>query len=189
MSERETVSFEIEVREAGSDGRTLEALVVPYGETSTATPYEGGERFLPGAFKRSVGQFRAAKRSLLLFRSHDHTRAIGKSESLTDTPEGLLASFRLARTPEGDAAIQEFREGILPGMSVGFRAIRDQRGMDGAREVIEAALLEASMTPMGAYDNARGLALRTPAEPLDLAWVTVPPAPIIDLSRPASTWR
>ena len=189
MSERETVSFEIEVREAGSDGRTLEALVVPYGETSTATPYEGGERFLPGAFKRSVGQFRAAKRSLLLFRSHDHTRAIGKSESLTDTPEGLLASFRLARTPEGDAAIQEFREGILPGMSVGFRAIRDQRGMDGAREVIEAALLEASMTPMGAYDNARGLALRTPAEPLDLSWVTVPPAPIIDLSRPASTWR
>lgn len=183
----EAVTFGVEFREAGGDGRTLTGLIVPYGETTEDSPYAGGERFMPGAFRKAVREFRgrARKRPLLLFRGHDHGQAIGQATALSEDDEGLTGEFRVGRIPAGDAALLEYREGLLGAMSVGFRAIQDRRGPDGAREVLEAAILEASLTPMGAYESAQVTGLRTPqGQGADLSWVTLPPPPTIDPSRP-----
>jgi HK97 family phage prohead protease len=187
----EAATFGVELREAGGDGRTLTGLIVPYNETTTDSPYANGERFLAGSFRKAVKEFkgRNAKRPVHLFRAHDHDRAIGLATGLEESDEGLVGEFRIGRTPAGDEALLEYREGLLGAMSVGFQAIQDARGTDGAREIREASLLEASLLPMGAYPGAKVLSLRAPAETqLDLAWVSLPPAPKVDPSRPIRIW-
>lgn len=183
----EAATFGVEFRDTGSDGRTLTGLIVPYGETTEDSPYAGGERFMPGSFRKAVREFRGRnrKRPLLLFRAHDHSAAIGTATDLAEDDQGLVGEFRVGRTPAGDAALLEHREGLLGAMSVGFRALKDRRGDDGAREVLEATILEASLLPIGAYEGAQVLSLRAPAESqVDVSWVTLPPAPTIDPSRP-----
>jgi HK97 family phage prohead protease len=184
--EARAATFGLEARNMERlEERILTALLVPYGETSMDTPYPNGERFLPGSFRKAVAEWRSAKRPrpLLLFRSHDHGKALGQAVSLEDTPEGPVAEFRITTMPHGEEAIQEYREGLLSGISVGFRAVRDKiNPVDGAREVVEASLLEASILPMGAYAGAGVLAMRHPAKPVDLSWATLPPAPAVDPS-------
>jgi HK97 family phage prohead protease len=105
--------------------------------------------------------------------------------SLADTPEGPVAAFKVANTPAGEDVVTEYREGLLSSVSIGFRAILDGiNRTDGVREVREAAMLEASVLPMGAYEGARVLEYREPDEPIDLTMWLAPPPPKIDPSQP-----
>jgi HK97 family phage prohead protease len=61
----------------------------------------------------------------------------------------------------GDETLNDVREGYLPAMSVGFRPVQTRRGTGGVTEVVEAQLVEVSLLPIGAYDGARVLALRS----------------------------
>lgn len=192
MTEQQAqTAFPVEFRtEALASERLLTAVVVPYGETSMMTPYPNGERFVAGAFRQSAAAKSGARRPVLLFRAHDHSQAIGRAEAWRDSDQHLEGDFRIATGLAGDQAIDELQQGLLPSMSVGFRAIRTRRGSDGAREVLEAALLEASLAPMGAYDGAEVLALRTPGDPAETpALLVLPAAPAYDLSVPFRPWR
>lgn len=152
------VVFPIELRSV--DERIVEGILVPWNETSYLTPDPAGERFLPGSLTRSV---RARGDRLKLFRNHDHSTAIGRVRKLDPKHEGgLWGSWEIARTPAGDAALVEVAEGMLDAFSVGFRPIKARRGQDGAREIVEGDMHEASLAPIGAYDGARVLAVRTP---------------------------
>ena len=187
--ETREVTFPAEFRnvEAGAvDGeRIMTLLLVPYGETSYLTKYAKGERFVRGAFRKAAAEFRGRRTPLYLFRSHAHERAAGKALTLVDTPEGPVAEFKIAGSTYGDEVIAEYREGLLGAVSVGFRGILDQISRaDGAREVREAALLEVSVLPIGAYDGAQVLALRGPADPVDLSEYLPPPPPAVDLALP-----
>jgi len=185
----ELATFDLELREtAGMEQRIVTAMLVPYGETSMSTEHRGGERFIRGAFRKSVADRARAKRPLLLFRAHDHGKPVGKALSLKDTEAGPLGEFRIAETSAGNETLAELKEGLLPQVSIGFRTIRD-RMAGGVREVVEAALAEVSLAPMGAYDGAEVLSLREPAGELDLAWVSLPPAPTVDPSQPIGLWR
>lgn len=163
--------------EALATERLLTAVVVPYGETSRMVPYPQGERFIAGAFRQSAAAKTGARRPVLLFRAHDHSRAIGKAEAWRDSDSHLEGDFRIATGLLGDQIIDEVQQGLLPQVSVGFRAIRQRRGADGAREVLEAAILEASLAPLGAYEGAEVMALRTPADPAETQALLVLPAP------------
>jgi len=179
--------FAVEVRGLSEgDGRTMTALLVPYGEVSMTTEHRGGERFMRGAFRHSIKLANTAKRPMRLFRSHDHDRPIGTALELRDTEAGPLGTFRIADTTHGRQALEELREGLLPQVSVGFRTLKDKM-TDGVRDVVEAALAEVSLTPLGAYDGAEVLSLREPVR--DLSWVTLPPMPEVDPSRPIGLWR
>ena len=186
--DQEERAFTLEVRDpARLEERILTALLLPYGQTSMDTGNPYGERFMAGAFRKTIKDRMGSKRPLLLFRAHDHKRPVGRAETLKDTPDGPLAEFRLARTAAGDEALQEVKEGMLPEVSVGFRAIQERVGDDGAREVREAALHEVSLVPMGAYSGAQVLALRDQGP--DLSWMALPPAPEVDPERSIRIWR
>ena len=161
----------------------LTLLAVPYGETSYDTPYPNGERFMPGSFRKAVQVSKGKKQPpWLLFRNHEHGQAIGRALKAEDTAEGLLIDFRLS-TQHRESLQAEITEGLLPGASVGFRAVQDRRGSDGAREIVEAAFLEASLTPMGAYAGAGTIGLRAPsAIQVDLEAYRLPAPPKIDLA-------
>ncbi|HKE67391.1 MAG TPA: HK97 family phage prohead protease [Micromonosporaceae bacterium] len=175
MTDLTTVTFTAtELRVPSMDERIIEGIVVPWNETSFLTPEARGERFLPGSMTRTIAE-RGMR--VKLYRTHDHDRAIGRPLEWNAVHDaGLFGRFRIAQTPAGDEALHEVREGMLDAFSVGFRAIRTRRGDDGAREVLEAALHETSLAPVGAYDGAQVLAVRTPAVP------ALPPMPAVDLS-------
>lgn len=187
--ESREATFPLELRNAEmlKEERVMRLLLVPYGEVSHLTKYPKGERFLRGAFRKAASEFRGRRTPLYLFRAHQHDRAVGRALSLTDTPEGPVAEFRIAATPAGDDVVTEYREGLLSAVSVGFRALVDGiNRTDGVREVREASLLESSLLPIGAYDGARVLEYREPEADLDalLAQYRVPPPPRIDASLP-----
>ena len=166
----ELVAFPVELRLDASDGRLMTGLAVPYGVVTMTTPHPGGERFARGSFKRTV---KNRARLPKLFRNHAHDQAIGVATDMRETDEGLLASWRIADTPAGNAALQEVREGVLDSLSVGFRAIREDL-VEGVREVREAHLLEVSLVPLPAYEGARVMSLRAAAD------IVIPPRPDID---------
>jgi HK97 family phage prohead protease len=153
--------------------REVEGIVAPYGETSYLTPDPHGERFLRGSLSRSV---RDRGMRVKLFRNHDHSRAVGRATAWNaDDPAGLWGRFKVAATPAGDEVLTEVREGTLDAFSIGFRALVTHRAVDSVREVVAAELHEVSIAPMGAYEGARVLALRTPGELL-------PPMPLVNLT-------
>ena len=177
MSDVVRVTFAaLELRVPDVSERLVEGVVVPWGETSFLTPDPKGERFRPGSLSRTIKE-RGDR--VKLYRAHDHHQAIGKPVVWNiDHAAGCWAQFRIAATPRGDEVLTEIREGMLDAFSVGFFPVRERRGTDGAREIIEAALHEVSICPMGAYDGARVLAMRTPRT---FAY-TLPPMPEVDLS-------
>jgi HK97 family phage prohead protease len=155
-----TVTFTaLELRVPDMSERIVEGIVVPWGETSFMTPDPRGERFMPGSLTRTVKE---RGHMIKLYRTHDHKVAVGKSLKWDVKNEaGCWAQFRIANTPAGDAVLAEAHEGMLDAFSVGFLPKREVRGADGAREVLEAQLHEVSLVPMGAYDGARVLAMRS----------------------------
>jgi HK97 family phage prohead protease len=175
--------FGAEFRTESIGERILSTRIVPYNEVSYDVPYDGGEEFLPGSFAKSLREaFRS--RPLKLFRSHEHGRAIGVSTSLDERDHGLFGEFRVANGAVGDEVLDEAGQGLLDAMSVGFRALVTRRGSKSQRQIVEAALLEASICPLGAYSGGQVLAMRTPSTPGMPVLVPAPPPPMLDLARP-----
>ena len=129
MTETTSVIYPIEWRAVSTDERIVSGIAVPWNETSYLTPDPKGERFLPGSLTRTI---KARGDRLKLFRGgreHQHESAIARPIELDARhPDGLWASWRIGRTPAGDAALAEVAEGLLDAFSVGFRAIRTSRG-------------------------------------------------------------
>jgi HK97 family phage prohead protease len=166
----------LELRVPDTAERIVEGIVVPWGETSFLTPDPRGERFRSGSLTRTIKE-RGDR--VKLYRTHEHAVAVGKPTAWKNTDAGLWASFRIAATPAGDDVLLEVREGMLDAFSVGFLPKRETRAADGAREIIEAQLHEVSLCPIGAYDGARVLAVRSPSR---FTLPTLPPMPTVDLA-------
>jgi HK97 family phage prohead protease len=172
----------LELRVPDMSERIVEGVVVPWNETTFLTDDPRGERFRPGSLTRTIKE-RGDR--VKLFRSHDHNVAVGRAMQWKATHEGgCWAQFRIAATAAGDAVLAEVREGMLDAFSVGFLPKRETRGTDGAREIIEAQLHEVSLCPIGAYDGARVLAMRSSGSQghTGAAALMLAPMPTYDLS-------
>lgn len=167
----EQVTFPVELRIADLTERIVEGVVVPYDETTYLVP--DPERFLPGSLTRTVND---RGNRIKLYRGHEHREAYGTPISWDpDHKTGLFARFRITRLPRGDEMLAELGEGLLDAFSVGFEAKRERRAADGVREIVEAKLWEVSLAPLGAYDGARVLAVRTPTT------IDIPDMPTVNL--------
>lgn len=150
----------MEIRAVDMDERTITGVCTPYDEVSYLVPDPSGERMLRGAFTKSLRQ---RHDRVLLFRGHDHARAIARSRSFDDGDTGLVGVFHARPSIASDEALEEARDGYLPGLSVGFKPVQTRRGEDGVREIVEAALLEVSLVTIPAYSGAQVLAVRQAA--------------------------
>jgi len=182
-------SLTMEIRSVDEAGRTIEGICAPYDEISyLAGDNPNGERVRKGAFNKSIQQ-RGDR--ILLFRQHDYDAAVGKAVELRDSNEGLLGRFRVAQTAVGDATLHEVNEGVLPGLSVGFRPIQTRAAENGVVEILEAALLEVSLVTIAAYDSAGVLAVReasmTSSSVREIL-AKLGNAPDVDLSPLAPLW-
>jgi len=131
--------------------RTISGLAVPFGPTARS----GGRswRFAPGSVKWTNTS------RVKLLRDHDHSQALGKAIALTETPDGLMATFRVARGKAGDEALELAADGVLDGLSVGVDFTEDGFAADPTDRSVSlvrsAALREVSLTAMPAFDDSR----------------------------------
>jgi HK97 family phage major capsid protein len=68
------------------------------------------------------------------------TRPIGKLKSYEETNEGIVGTFRVARTNAGDDALAEAQEGLRTGFSIG--AMIDDYVTKGEQVIVNAATLK-----------------------------------------------
>src|SRR5262245_55911430 len=92
--------------------------------------------------------------------NHDHTQAIAKAISITNTSQGLVATFKVARGEDGDKALALAEDGVLDGFSVevdfddgdGWSADPSD---EKVRLVHSGRLAGVALTGFPAFDDAR----------------------------------
>jgi len=126
--------------------RTITGIAVPWDIAATVsdgTPV----KFLRGSFDVNA---KPAK----LIENHDMTQLRGTVTELVDAEEGLLFTARFARTNAADEAIELVKAGAYDAVSVGAQPVRFKYDKDGVMVVSEARLLELSLVPYGAFEEA-----------------------------------
>lgn len=163
----------LSVRDSG-EGRTIYGVVVPYNRETMVNDGFGAyrESFAPGAFARSIAE-RGSK--VKLFINHEKQRLpVGRAMSLEDRSDGLYGEFLMAATGRGQEALSLVKDGIVDSFSVGFRGVSpdhaEVRQLAAAGKPVvrtEAAIWEASLVGMPAYEDALVGGIRSDLGQLD----------------------
>lgn len=130
-----------------TEARTITGLAVPYGKTATSR----GRRF---QFARGALRWTDPSR-VKLYIGHDPSSAVGYALSLDDREDGLYATFKVARGPEGDRALSLAEDRVLDGLSAGLGEGGTFNAVDGIQHGTGVPLKEISLTPCPAFDDAR----------------------------------
>jgi uncharacterized protein len=145
---------ELLIRSDGT-GRTIYGLVMPFGSTAEVDDGAGRyrERFMPGSFTRTIAE-RGQRVKLMVQHARASALPIGRAEEMHEDRSGLVGSFRVSKTQQGDEALELVRDGVVDSFSCGFRPMRQRTARDGAVERTEVALREVSLVSFPAYDLA-----------------------------------
>jgi HK97 family phage major capsid protein len=139
------VKFSTDIIAANSSKRELTGVIVPFNKVGHTNM--GDVVFNQGSLTIGDG--------IKLFTEHDMTRPIGKLKSYEETNDGIVGTFRVARTNAGDDALAEAQEGLRTGFSIG--AMIDDYITKGEQVIVNAATLrEVSHVTFPAFgENAQ----------------------------------
>ncbi|UOE43741.1 hypothetical protein [Agromyces larvae] len=133
---------------ANLDERTITGLLIPFGE-------EG---------RTNIGRFQVEASAVALpadpavvgiNRDHIRSDVVGRAVRIWEEPRGVMASFKIANTPEGDAALADPTRRKLSA-EFGPAVIKAGRLVAG-----HAKLWGAALVPAGAFPSAQVLAADT----------------------------
>ena len=134
------IKFSTDIIAANSSKRELTGVIVPFGEVGHTNM--GDVVFQKGSLKIGEG--------IKLFTEHDMTRPIGKLSRYEEDDNGIIGTFKIARTNSGDDALAEAQEGLRTGFSVG--AMIDDFVTRGEQVIVnEATLKEVSHVTFPAF--------------------------------------
>lgn len=162
--DRPMLARTFESLELAADGRNLEMLCAPFDTPTQVadppdwTPYE--EEFARGAFQ---GATKAPNRVYLEF-EHFHpglSGILGHGAHFEERDDGLYGRFRVTEHSDGDKALSLIREGVLTAASVFFSPLRSARSDTGVMRRLKVHLDRVSLCRVGAYPQAKVLAVRT----------------------------
>lgn len=126
--------------------RTITGIAVPWDIAATVsdgTPV----KFLRGSFDVNA---KPAK----LIENHDMSLLRGTVTELVDGEDALYFTARFANTAAANDAIELVKAGAYDAVSVGAQPVRFKYDKDGTMVVSEARLLELSLVPYGAFEEA-----------------------------------
>jgi HK97 family phage prohead protease len=144
---RETMTFQAaELRFADGDEGAFGGYAALWDQPDTF-----GDVIRKGAFAKSLRRIKPA-----LLWQHDPAAPIGAWSSLAEDERGLRADGRLVTaTTRGAEARALMLAKAVDGLSIGFRAVRTERGQNGGRIIVELELWEISIVTMPAAFKAR----------------------------------
>ena len=112
------------------------------GYASTYDLDQGGDIITRGAFAKTLEtQFKRVK----VLWQHNSAMPIGRPMSMEEDERGLFVRSYIAKTRQGDEALELAREGIIDSMSIGYIVNESEYKDDGVRVISELSLMEYSL--------------------------------------------
>lgn len=155
-------SAEFQLRD---DGRTLEGMIVPYGEVADIAELDDAgdvvryrEQFLPHSLYNMAQGFKTRGGKgmnvpLLIDHNESFERMAGFATMIESRDDGAFATFRLY----DDSNIVKIRSILSEshtGLSIGFRDIRDPKLINGVVSRVQVFVGHVAATPVPTYANA-----------------------------------
>lgn len=125
---------------ASVSDRTCTGLLVPYGEECRSNL---------GKFSVGTGAFTLPTDVSVAGLNLEHVREspLGRATQLHETPQGIVATFSIARTPDGDAALADIAAGRRRHLSAEVADVKIQGGRAIGGRVFGAALVAQPAFP------------------------------------------
>lgn len=155
----------------GDDGRSLEGVIVPYGQVATVVEHDPEtkevvryqEQFLRGSLAAMAQGFKA--RGLLdlpLFLGHVESfqNRIGFATALDSKDDGAWASFRIY-DDANLVKIQSMLRESHTGLSIAFKDTRQPKLLDGIVSRVQVFVGHVAATPVPTYAGAGITAMRS----------------------------
>lgn len=143
-------SFAWEVKAIDEAG-FIEGLAAGFGNVDY-----GGDRILPGAFRKSIEE----KTGVPMLLYHDQHRPVGRWSEFEESSAGLVAKGRIStRTRDGGEAYELVKDGALSGLSIGYDPV-NKRMAGKVRELVEIDLHEVSLVAIGMNPRATVTAIK-----------------------------
>lgn len=180
MSATVTLDFldapvEVKADEAKGKG-FFAALVSVFGNAD-----RNGDRVLPGAFTKTLANWKQAGNPIPVIWSHQHgdlPSLLGGVDpsDIQETKEGLVVAGRLdiENNPKAAEVFAAMQKGLITNWSFAFETRDWELGSDGIRELKEIDLFEVGPTLVGANPEARTLALKSITDWNGTTFVPVP---------------
>lgn len=108
----------------------------------------GGDRVMPGAFKKSLAEHRKGGSLPQMFWMHDPTKVIGKWLDMSEDKNGLAVKGVLAPTELGNEIHTLLKMDAVRGLSIGYVTRDQDYDNDGHRLIKEADLWEVSVVSL-----------------------------------------
>ena len=121
------------------------------GYASTYDLDQGGDIIVKGAFTKTLET--NAKRVKVLWQ-HDSGTPIGRPVKMQEDERGLYVESYIAKTRQGDEALELAKEGIIDAMSIGYMVNESDYKDDGVRVIKELTLMEYSLVTWGMNEQA-----------------------------------
>lgn len=145
-----TAQIETGALYANVEERIVSGLLLPYGEQG----------------RTNLGKFSIAPGSVAIPADpevvtvniqHERENPVGRATELLDTPAGIVGTFKIAETPEGDTVLAEIADGLRTKLSAEVKNIVIRSG-----QAISGSLFGAAIVEQGAFPSAALLAADTP---------------------------
>lgn len=127
---------------ANAEDRIVSGLLLPYGEQGQTNI--GKFSIEPGAV-----EIPADPDVVTLNVQHDHEEPVGRATELLDTPAGIVGTFRIANTPEGDTVLAEIASGTRSKLSAEVKNV-----VIRSRKAVSGFLFGAAIVEQGAFPSA-----------------------------------
>ncbi len=116
------------------------------------------DKVAPGAFAKSLDEYRLSGRLPPLLWQHNVKEPIGAWREIFEDEKGLFVRGELFihDIPLARQALKLVRENVVTGLSIGFRTVKSELdAKTGERTLLEIDLLEISLVTFPALDSAR----------------------------------
>lgn len=152
-----SLDFDLELKTFDAETGAFEGYAAYFNNVD-----RGNDIILPGAFKRSLEEFKSKNAPIPLLWQHNDIEPIGFIPEYKEDDKGLLVKGQL------DLEVQKAREAkslmknkVISAMSIGYRATKKSyNASTGIRTLIEVDLKEVSMVTFPMNDNARVHAIK-----------------------------
>jgi HK97 family phage prohead protease len=154
MMIRPNITVPLEIK--GLNSREFEG----HGSVFNNTDY-GGDIVMPGAFKRSLAQYRKSGTLPAMFWMHNSTKVPGKWLEMGEDKIGLSVKGVLAKTELGNETHELLTMKAVRGMSIGYQTVDQDYDKDGNRLLKEVDLWEVSVVSLAMNPLAQVTHIKT----------------------------